>query len=92
MDLSDLVPNLSRLAFLPHIRDLSITYVLAFLIGWNREKEDRSAGLRTFPLVGVASCGFILACESVSASSPEAAARIIEGVITGWASSAAGRS
>ena len=83
MDLSDLLPNLRQPAFLPHFRDLAITYVLAYLIGWNREKEDRSAGLRTFPLVGVASCGFILATEGITANAPEATARIIEGVITG---------
>ncbi len=83
MDPSDLLPNVRNLAFLPHIRDLAITYALAFLIGWNREREDRSAGLRTFPLVGVASCGFILATEGLTAGEPEAAARIVEGVITG---------
>lgn len=83
MDLSDLLPDLRRLAFLPHVRDLAITYALAFLIGWNREREDRSAGLRTFPLVGVASCGFIIATEGMTAGEPEATARIVEGVITG---------
>lgn len=83
MDLSVLLPDLSRLAFLPQIRDLSIAYALAFLIGWNREREDRSAGLRTFPLVAIASCGFIMATQEFTADSPEAGARIIEGVITG---------
>jgi len=83
MDLSDLVPATRGLAFLPHIRDLAIAYVLAFFIGWNREREDRSAGLRTFPLVAVAACGFIQATERLTADSPEAMARIIEGVITG---------
>jgi putative Mg2+ transporter-C (MgtC) family protein len=83
MDLSDLVPPTRGLAFLPHIRDLAIAYAMAFLIGWNREREDRSAGLRTFPLVAVASCGFIQAAESFAAGEPEATARIMEGVITG---------
>jgi putative Mg2+ transporter-C (MgtC) family protein len=85
MDLNDLIPNLRGLAFLPHIRDLAISYALAFLIGWNREREDRSAGLRTFPLVGVAACGFVQAAERITAraDSPEAMARIVEGVITG---------
>ena len=46
MDLQDLLPNVRQLAFLPHIRDLTIAYALAFLIGWNREQEDRSAGMR----------------------------------------------
>ena len=83
MDLSELVPGVRRLAFLPHIRDLSIAYALAFLIGWNREREDRSAGLRTFPLVAVAACGFIQAAETLVRREPEAMARIVEGVITG---------
>ncbi len=83
MDPSDLLPNLRHLAFLPHIRDLSIAYALAFLIGWNREREDRSAGLRTFPLVAVAACGFVQATEGLAAAQPEAMARIVEGVITG---------
>jgi putative Mg2+ transporter-C (MgtC) family protein len=83
MDFSELVPNVGHLAFLPHIRDLSIAYALAFLIGWNREREDRSAGLRTFPLVAVAACGFVQGSESLVRGHPEAMARIVEGVITG---------
>ena len=83
MDPADLLPNLRHLAFLPHIRDLSIAYALAFRIGWNREREDRSAGLRTFPLVAVAACGFVQATEGLAAAAPEAMARIVEGVITG---------
>ena len=68
---------------LPHVVALAIAYVLAFPIGWNREQEERSAGLRTFPLVAVATCGFIQAAESVTAITPEAMARIVEGLITG---------
>lgn len=83
MNPADLVPSLRDLAFVPHIRDLAIAYALAFLIGWNREREDRSAGLRTFPLVAVAACGFIQATERLTAGEPEATARIVEGVITG---------
>jgi putative Mg2+ transporter-C (MgtC) family protein len=83
MDLSDLIPGVSHLAFLPHLRDLTIAYVLAFLIGWNREKEDRSAGLRTFPLVAIAACGFIQGTEGMLQGEAEGMARIVEGVITG---------
>ena len=83
MDLSELVPGVRHLAFLPHVRDLSIAYALAFLIGWNREREDRSAGLRTFPLVAVAACGFVQATENLVRGEAEALARIVEGVITG---------
>jgi putative Mg2+ transporter-C (MgtC) family protein len=68
---------------LPHVVALTVAYVLAFPIGWNREHEERSAGLRTFPLVAVATCGFIQAAESFTATTPEAMARIVEGLITG---------
>jgi putative Mg2+ transporter-C (MgtC) family protein len=67
----------------PHLAALTVAYWLSFPIGWNRESEERSAGLRTFPLVAVASCGFIQAAESFTATSPEATARIVEGVIAG---------
>ena len=81
MDLQDLLPSVRHLAFAAHLRDLGIADALAFLIGWNREREDRSAGLRTFPLVAVASCGFVQATEHLAAGNP--GARVVEGVITG---------
>ena len=68
---------------LPHLVALAIAYLLALPIGWNREQEERSAGLRTFPLVAVACCGLIQAAEGIAADNPEALARIIEGLITG---------
>ncbi|WP_270934282.1 MgtC/SapB family protein [Falsiroseomonas oryzae] len=83
MDPADLFDRAREFAVLPHLRDLAIAYALAFLIGWNREREDRSAGLRTFPLVAIAACGFIQATERMTAGEPEATARIVEGVITG---------
>ena len=67
----------------PHLAALLVAYGLALPIGWNREHEERSAGLRTFPLVAVASCGFVQAAEGLTAGSPEAMARIVEGLITG---------
>lgn len=68
---------------LDHARDLAIAYALAFPIGWDREREDRSAGLRTFPLVAIAACGFLQAASTAIGNEPEAVARIIEGLITG---------
>lgn len=67
----------------PHLIALATAYALAFPIGWNRENEERSAGLRTFPLVAVACCGLVQAAESIAADNPEALARVIEGLITG---------
>ena len=68
---------------LPHVVALLVAYVLAIPIGWNREQEERSAGLRTFPLVAVATCGFIQASETILADHPEGLARVMEGLITG---------
>jgi len=68
---------------IPHLTALVFAYVLAFPIGWDREKSERSAGLRTFPLVAIASCGFIQATETLIHGNPEATARIVEGLITG---------
>ena len=67
----------------PALAALVVAYLLAFPLGWNREKEERSAGLRTFPLVAVAACGFVQATETLTAGEPDAMARILEGIIAG---------
>ncbi|GLV29177.1 magnesium transporter MgtC [Sphingobium sp. TomTYG75] len=68
---------------LPHLVPIVIAYCLALPIGWNRERAERSAGLRTFPLVAVASCGFVQTVEGMMAQDPAALARVLEGVIAG---------
>jgi putative Mg2+ transporter-C (MgtC) family protein len=82
MDFVDVL-GANSFSILPHVVALLAAYMLALPIGWNREKEERSAGLRTFPLVAIASCGFVQAAEPMVASNPEAMARIVEGIITG---------
>ena len=67
----------------PHLAAMIAAYLLALPIGWNREKAERSAGIRTFPLVALASCGIVEAAEQLTQGSPEAMARIVEGIITG---------
>ena len=63
------------------LQQVGIAYVLTAVIGWDREQEAHSTGLRTFPLVGMASCGYLL----VLGSQPDAAAqsRVLQGLITG---------
>ena len=68
---------------LPHLIPIAVAYCLALPIGWNRERAERSAGLRTFPLVAIASCGFVQAVESTMSHDPSAVARVLEGVIAG---------
>ncbi|HEX7876008.1 MAG TPA: MgtC/SapB family protein [Sphingobium sp.] len=70
-------------SMLPHLLPIAVAYCLAIPIGWNREREERSAGLRTFPLVAVASCGFVQAVEATMIHDPSALARVLEGVIAG---------
>jgi putative Mg2+ transporter-C (MgtC) family protein len=74
---------LDTFRILPHLAALGGAYVLAVPIGWDRETAERSAGLRTFPLVALAACGFVQATETLLAQHPEGAARIVDGVITG---------
>ena len=62
---------------------LGIAYLLALPVAWNRERgPSRSAGLRTFPLVAIAACGYTLVGMQVL-STTGAEARVIVGVITG---------
>ena len=68
---------------LSHLMNLVIAYVLALPIGWNREQEERSAGIRSFPLVAMAACGFVIIAISVlGVDSPEQG-KVLEGLITG---------
>jgi len=61
---------------------LGIAYLLALPVGWDRERASPGAGLRTFPLVAVAACGYTLVGISVL-DSTEAESRILQGLITG---------
>jgi putative Mg2+ transporter-C (MgtC) family protein len=58
-------------------------FVLALPVGYDREREDRSAGLRTFPLVATAASAYVLLAQSVFPDDPQAQARVLEGAITG---------
>ena len=73
MDLLSLTPTLIR---------MTVAFALALPVGWERERADRSAGLRTFPLVAVAACAYILLASAIY-DDARAQARVLEGVITG---------
>lgn len=61
---------------------LGVAYLLALPVAFDRERESRSAGLRTFPLVAVAACGYTLVGVSVLTTT-DAEARVLQGLITG---------
>jgi putative Mg2+ transporter-C (MgtC) family protein len=67
--------------FWPDLQKIGVTYLLMLVIGWDREQEAHSAGLRTFPIVGIASCGYLLILGSDA--DPASHSRVLQGLITG---------
>jgi len=65
------------------ISRLMLAYILALPVGWYREKEAHSVGLRTFPLVAMASCGYILLSLPPAGMDQAAQSRIIQGLVAG---------
>lgn len=66
-----------------YLRDLLLAYLLAIPVAFNRERESRSAGLRTFPLVAAGSCAYVLIGIDVVGDNEDALARIVYGLMTG---------
>lgn len=70
-------------AMLENLTRLGLAYLFALPVGWNRERgQKRNAGLRTFPLVALASCGYMLVGLQVL-DSTDAESRVFYGLITG---------
>lgn len=66
-----------------HILQLAIAFALALPIAWDRETRERSAGLRTFTLVSIATCGFLIAARSSFGASVDAESRVWQGLLAG---------
>lgn len=59
-------------------------FILAMPIAWHREKHSRIVGLRTFPLVSVGCCAYILiGTTAFGADDAGANARIMQGLMSG---------
>ena len=63
------------------LEPIGVTYLLTALIGWDREAEGPGAGLRTFPIVGMASCGYVLVLGDMADVTSQS--RVLQGLITG---------
>ncbi|MGO1693325.1 MAG: MgtC/SapB family protein, partial [Marinobacter sp.] len=61
---------------------LGVTFLLSLPIALSQELNNHSAGLRTFPLVSISSCAFMLVGMDVYTGS-DAEARVMYGIITG---------
>ncbi|EEF79978.1 MgtC/SapB family protein [Methylophaga thiooxydans] len=65
-----------------NLSQIGIAFLLALPIAFNREYVASGAGLRTYPLVSIACCSFMLVAMDVYQGS-DAEARVMYGVITG---------
>lgn len=67
-----------------HVVDMFIAYALALPIGWDREAATNGgAGIRTFPIVAMASCGFVLIGIGIFSEKSPQLANILYGLIVG---------
>jgi putative Mg2+ transporter-C (MgtC) family protein len=60
---------------------LCVAFALAGAIGWNREQEEHNVGVRSFPIVAMASCTFVMIASyggDVAAQS-----RVLQGLVAG---------
>jgi len=62
---------------------LIVAYGLALPVGWYREKEAHTIGVRTFPLVAMASCGYILMSTPPGRFDVAAQSRVLQGLVAG---------
>jgi len=62
---------------------ISAAYFLALPLGWERERVQHSVGLRTFPLVAMASCGYVLLADKAAGGDATTRSHIIQGLTTG---------
>jgi len=62
---------------------VGIAFALAVPIGWERHESKRNLGLRTFPIVAMAACGFMLIIKNMPGANAETHARLIAGLISG---------
>lgn len=62
---------------------LAFTYLLALPTGWWTEKEGHAVGIRTFPIVAIASCGYLMIFQGTGSDALAASSRVLQGLIAG---------
>src|SRR5262245_31540617 len=65
-----------------HLATIVIAFALALPVGWDRERATRAVGLRTFPLVAIASAAYVIIAGNLG-DDANAHSRILQGLITG---------
>jgi putative Mg2+ transporter-C (MgtC) family protein len=69
--------------FLVALLKLAGALLLTLPIAWERARATRMMGLRTFPLVAMASCGYVLIASRAIGGTADLEGRIIQGLMTG---------
>jgi putative Mg2+ transporter-C (MgtC) family protein len=59
---------------------IGIAWILVVPTGWMSEKQGNSVGIRTFPLVAMASCGFLMILSGLDNGD---SSRVLQGLVTG---------
>lgn len=67
---------------LTSLTQIGVAYLLAMPVAWDREQQARTAGLRTFPLVSIAACGYMLVGIQ-ALDGTDAESRVLYGIVTG---------
>ena len=75
--------NLDWNVVLTNLLHVLVAYLIALPIGWERERTGAGMGLRTFPLVAVASCGYLLVAKDLAGDNADAASRVVQGLLGG---------
>ncbi|MEZ4281708.1 MAG: MgtC/SapB family protein [Myxococcota bacterium] len=78
----EILAEISWRVVLDNLAHLGIAFIVALPLGWDRERSERGPGLRTFPLVAIGSCAFLLVGRDLLEGS-ESHARLLYGLMTG---------
>lgn len=63
---------------------IGLAYLLALPTGWGSEREGHAVGIRTFPIVAMASCGYLMALKGIPGPDGFAAnSRVLQGLVAG---------
>ena len=66
------------------LEKIGLAYLLSMPTGWWGEKEGHATGVRTFPIVAMASCGNLLILHGIPGSDGIAAnSRVLQGLVAG---------
>ena len=62
---------------------LGLSYVFALMIGLERGAAARRVGLRTFPLLSLGACAYVLVAQKAFPIGSDAGSRVVQGLMTG---------